>query len=115
MPIVKEAFSGWVNDIILIKVVQNIVDGFPVSVKTSLKFGGSVQPLSPEDIVFARNEGERSWQWLQIHVFSGDTTNLKTNDRIEYRGKKFKVMGLLDYRLNGYVEYHILEDYTNGA
>lgn len=110
MPKVEEAFTDWQIDIVLRKITQINDGGFNVPVETNIKFSGSVQPLSAEQIQL-KPEGQRSWEWLQIHVVTGDTTNLETNDRIIYNERPYKVMMKKDYKLNGYVEYHIMQDY----
>ena len=55
-------------------------------------------------------EGQRSWEWYWIHTKSG-ILNLKTQDKIKFQGKRFKVMAIKDYSLNGFIEYQIVRDY----
>ena len=110
MPKMSSTLSGWQSIIDLYVVTQTIVDGFPVPSRVLHKFRGTIQPLSPEAIKL-KSEGQRSWEWLQIHVVAGDL-NLSNNDVIEYNGVEFKVMAKRDYTLNGYVEYHAVKDYT---
>ena len=47
---------------------------------------------------------------LNIHVKSG-SLNLMTGDKIKFNNKRYKVMGVKDYSLNGFVEYEIVRDY----
>lgn len=105
------AFDGWMVEITLIVIKQKIVDGFTKLIEMPVSFQGTVQPLSPEAIAL-KPDGQRSWQWLQIHCFSGQL-NLVTNDRIIFNGKKYKIMAELDYSLNNYIEYHAIQDYEN--
>lgn len=109
MPQMSAAFSGWMKSFSLNIITQAVVDGFVTEVKRAVTYRGTVQPLSPEQIAL-KPDGQRSWEWLQIHVLTGGD-NLKTNDRIDYNGKEFKVMSVKDYSLNNYVEYHVVADY----
>lgn len=109
MPKMTAVFSGWTSAITLKVISETNVDGFITTTDIDYTFKGIIQPLSPEQIQL-KPEGQRSWQWVQIHCVSGDL-NLKTNDRIEYNGQKYKVMNILDYSLNGFIEYHAIQDY----
>ena len=109
MPQMAAAFDGWTTKINLNVVTQAVFDGFVTDVINTFTFNGTIQPLRPEQIAL-KPDGQRSWEWLQIHVITG-TNNLKTNDRIIYNGKEYKVMSVKDYSLNNYVEYHVVSDY----
>ena len=112
MPQMGAAFSGWQN-VIKLNIVEQAVndDGFVSDQTSVVEFKGTIQPLSPDQI---RNkpDGQRSFQWLQIHAFAG-ALNLKTNSRIDYNGRLFKVMGVYDYSLNNFIEYHAVEDFQD--
>lgn len=112
MPQMGAAFLGWQNSITLQKVTQNVVDGLTVDTLTSHKFQGVIQPLSAKQIAL-KPEGERAWSWFMIHVFAG-TLDLTTSDKILIKGVAYKVMGVWDYSLNNYVEYHVIKDFVNG-
>ncbi len=113
MPQMAAAFRGWQTTVVLRRIAQKIVDGLVVDYNQDISFKGTVQPLSPQKTML-KPEGQRAWKWLQIHCFTG-TTNLVTNDRIIYNGQIFKVMDILDYKLNNYIEYHACADYQNGS
>lgn len=110
MPQMCAAFSGWAVNFTLSKVTQKNIEGDIVDITTTSDYKGTVQPLSPEQIKL-KPEGQRSWEWLQVHVLIG--ADLVTNDRIIYDGKPYKVMFVKNYKLNNYMEYHLVEDYKN--
>ena len=110
MPNMSNTLNGWKNALTLFVVTQTIVNGFPTDSRVEFSFEGVVQPLAPEAIKL-KPEGQRSWNWLQIHVTSGDL-DLKNNDIIEFNNVQFKVMAKKDYALNGYIEYHVVKDFT---
>lgn len=109
MPQMEVAFSGWTSTFTLQIVSQTVVDGFVTDTSVAVTYNGTIQPLSPEQTAL-KPDGERSWEWLQIHVIAGQN-NLETNDRVVYSGNTFKVMSVKDYTLNNYVEYHLVRDY----
>ncbi|MBZ5673707.1 MAG: hypothetical protein LAP61_05615 [Acidobacteriia bacterium] len=108
MPRVGAAFAGWQNKIELLKRSQTVVDGLVQSIDSPFSFTGVMQPLSPNQIEL-KPEGQRAFEWLQIHCTSGPL-NLDPNDRIFFNEKLYKIMAQNDYSLNGYIEYHAIQD-----
>lgn len=111
MPQMVAAFQGWMSKITIGIITQTVVDNFTQDTQTDITFQGTVQPLSPRQIAL-KPEGQRAWEWLQIHCFSGNL-NLHPNDRIIYNSEQYKVMADNDYSLNNYIEYHLVRDYDN--
>lgn len=108
IPKIKVALNGWESNITLNKVTSSIVDYEKVDTIEEISFDGVVQPLSPQELKLKPLES-RSWKWLMIHTKT--YSELETNDLIEYKGEKFKVMAKNDYDLNGYYEYHLVDKY----
>ena len=103
--------TGWEVPLTLVKITQDIIDGDAVKTETEIRFLGVFQPLRDEELQF-KPEGQRSWAWYWIHAKSG-TLDLKTQDKIIFQGKKYKVMTVKDYGLNGFIEYEIILDYED--
>ena len=110
MPKMGLAFNGWQNTITLKIITQTVTNGLITQQEVTKTFKGVIQPLSPKEINL-KPEGQRAFAWLQIHCFSGDL-NLNVNDRIFYNNKTYKLMAILDYSLNNYIEYHLTEDFV---
>lgn len=110
MPQMSAAFAGWFTKITIKQITETIVDGFVQTAATLVTFQGTIQPLAPNELKL-KPEGQRHWEWLQIHCLTG-TLNLLPGNKIIYADKQFKVMGVKDYRLNNYIEYHVVEDYV---
>ena len=108
-PQVDEVLTGWETSITLVKITQSINEGDKVTTETNITFQGVIQPLRTEQLM-SKPENMRSWEWLWIHAKSGGL-NLHTGDKIRFNNKLYKVMGVKDYSLNGYVEYEIVKDY----
>jgi hypothetical protein len=112
MPQMSAAFAGWMMPITIGFVTQTVAStGFVTQAVENITFRGTIQPLSPEEIEL-KPDGQRSWEWLQIHCLQG-SLNLKTNDIIVFNLIKYKVMAVKDYSLNNYIEYHVVKDYQN--
>lgn len=111
MPFMEAAFSNWTSPIALIRISQQIIDGIVTDTREYMRLIGTVQPLEERKLQL-KPEGQRSFTWLQIHIVGGYSP-LKNNDRVEYKGKKYKVMALWDYTQNNYTEYHLVQDFKD--
>jgi len=112
-PQITSAFTGWESTILLVKISQQIIDGFVQDFAQQIPFRGVVQPLSAKQIAL-KPEGERAWAWLQIHIKADSPVKLDVNDRIMYNCRKYKVMARLDWTANNFIELHCVEDFQNG-
>lgn len=113
MPQMNETLTGWEVPITLQKVVQNIVNGFAVETTTPIQFMGVWQPLRDE-VLQSKPENMRSWEWIWIHAKTG-ISNLQTADKVIFNNKRYKIMSVKDYSLNGFIEYELVRDYENAS
>lgn len=111
MPQLDSALTGWEVPLTLVKVFQDIVEGDAVFTEQQINFMGCWQPLRDEELQF-KPEGQRSWQWIWIHAKSSEL-NLQTADKVIFNDKRYKVMSVKDYSLNGFVEYQLIRDFEN--
>lgn len=109
MPQMTRAFGGWQSQITMAKRCQIVLNGLVRNEDTQFSFKGTVQPLTDRAIAL-KPEGQRAFTWLQVHCFSGPIA-VTTNDRVVYNARVFKVMAIRDYTLNGFIEYHLVEDF----
>lgn len=112
MPQMAHVLDGWEVPLTLVKIIQDVVDGDLVYSEIRFNFRGVWQPLRDEQLEL-KPEGQRSWEWIQLHVKSGSELNLETADKVIFRNELFKVIEKKDYSLNGYVEYQLCKDYIN--
>jgi hypothetical protein len=110
MPSLDSALNGWGMPHTITKVTQDILDGDAVLTKVTIEFLGVIQPLNAEELLL-KPEGQRSWEWKQIHDYYG-ILNLHTKDVIEIESISYKVLAVKDYKYNNYMEYHIVKDYV---
>lgn len=111
MPQMAMTLTGWEVPLTLVKVIQDIVDGDAVFTEQQINFMGCWQPLKDEQLQFLP-ENQRSWEWIWIHAKSSEL-NLQTADKVIFNDKRYKVMAVKDYSLNGFVEYQLIRDFES--
>lgn len=111
MPQMRDTLTGWEVPLTLVKVIQDIVEGDAVFTEQQINFMGCWQPLRDEELQF-KPEGQRSWQWIWIHAKASEL-NLQTADKVIFNDKRYKVMAVKDYSLNGFVEYQLIRDFES--
>lgn len=109
MPQMSETLTGWQVPLTLEQVFQNIVDGDKVETTKLISFQGVWQPFNAESLQ-SLPEGWRSWEWIWIHAVSG-SLNLETGDKVIFNQKRYKIMAVKDYSLNGFIEYQLVRDF----
>lgn len=112
MPQMSAAFMGWKVNLALLRITQEISDGFLIDFQETVNVQGTWQPLDPEEIEL-KPEGQRSWEWIDLHI-EGAKLLFDTNDRVLYNSIRYKVMARKDYTLNNFSEYHLVRDYDDG-
>ena len=111
MPNMSTTLTGWEIPLEFEIIKQAINDGDAVKSVQKVQFMGVWQPMKTEDLQFLP-EGQRSWDWYWIHAESG-TLNLQTQDKIIFNGRRYKVMKIKDYSLNGFIEYNVILDFED--
>ena len=111
MPNMRNTLNGWEVPLTLVRITQEVIDGEASKKSEFIRFFGVWQPLRDEQLQF-KPEGQRSWEWIWIHAKSG-TLNLETQDKVIFNNKRYKVMNVKDYSLNGFIEYQLVRDYED--
>lgn len=112
IPDVSNALKNWFQQMTF-TLVNKSVSGFQAyETAVSQTFRGVFQPFSPKRLEI-KPIGERNWSWFTVH--SDTTLELNTDDCIEYLGKQYRVMEVFDFKLYGYFEYHMIEDFTGSG
>lgn len=99
-------FSRWSKPITLVKITSSIIDGERQDIKHPITFHGVIQPLKAQELQ-AKPLDMRSYKWLQIHTTTEQS--LSDGEQIIYNGINYKILGVYDYMLNGFYEYHCVE------
>lgn len=112
MPDVSDALMDWFQPMTF-TLVTTEVDAFQaVETPVNFSFQGVWQPFTPE-MLMIKPEGQRSWKWFTCHA--QPALILNNDDVILYLGTQFRVMQKMDWKLDGYVEYHLVEDYAGSG
>ncbi len=111
MPQMQTTLTGWEVPLTLTKMIQSVNDGFVSFTEQTFNFMGVWQPLKDEQLQFLP-ENQRSWEWIWIHAKASEL-NLQTADKVIFNDKRYKVMAVKDYCLNGFIEYQLVRDYED--
>lgn len=110
-PFMGAAFACWTSPLVFQLLREQIINGEVKDILTPINCKGVVQPLEARKL-YLKPEGQRSFMWLQVHIV-GQQTEIRNNDRIDYKSRRYKVMALLDYSINNYTELHLIEDFQH--
>lgn len=112
LPYVGDAMLNWFQPMVF-GVVTTTVENFQsVQVQTEVSFQGVWQALTERQLML-KPEGERAWSWYWLHA--DPSLTLDTDSVVTYLGKQYRVMSNKDYALYGYIEYHLVEDWTGSG
>lgn len=112
VPDVSDAMFDWFQPMTF-EPVGKVVSGFQVvETATPVNFLGVWQPLT-ERALQLKPEGQRAWSWFWVHA--EPSLVLEVDDVVQYLGVQYRVMTHKDYRLYGYVEYHLVTDWTGSG
>ena len=109
LPNMSSSLSDWFQPMVFVGIDKTVVNHLIREERVNINFRGIWQPMTERKIAL-KPEGQRSWRWFTCH--SSVDLVLNTDEVICYLNKNYRVMGVLDYRLYGFVEYHLVEDYT---
>jgi hypothetical protein len=109
VPDVSGALQEYFQPMTFDVIVKTTV-GFQASETTTpVDFRGTWQPFTDRQL-FLRPEGQRAWSWFWLHADTALVLNV--DDVVIWNGKQTRVMARKDFALYGYVEYHLVQDWT---
>ncbi len=108
--------SGALKDyfqLMVFKPLVKTVSGFQaVETAMPVSFWGTIQPFSARQLML-KPEGQRAWSWWLVHAEPGVV--LEVDDVVSYLSKQYRVMARNDQSLYGYLEFHLVQDYTGSG
>jgi len=108
VPDAGQSMRAWFQKLTLYH-VKKIINDFETSEsKIPFTTSGVIQPLSGRKLEM-KPEGQRSWDWLEVHCENGLT--LVPDEVIEYKGTKYRIMQTKNYSAYGYGYYEMVNDY----
>jgi len=112
VPNVGGALLDWFQPMVFERVVKTTVNFQVVETATQINFRGVIQPLKTRDLIL-KPEGQRAWTWLWLH--SDPSLSLNVDEVVLYLGKQTRIMARQNYTIYGYVEYHLVQDWTGSG
>lgn len=109
IPNMSDALLDWYQDMQFNKVTKTMAVGKVQEEMVLVNFRGIINPFTGRQL-YLKPEGERKWKWHEI--FSDAALVLKPDDVVQYKNTQYRVMWVGDYRIYGYMQYHVIEDYT---
>lgn len=109
MPDVSGALTDWFAPMNFGVVTKVVVNSQVIETQVPVATMGVWQPYSDRQLQMVPY-GERKWKWFTLHALPA--LKLQPDDVVTYLGEQYRVMSEKDYRLNGYVEYKLNNDYT---
>jgi hypothetical protein len=112
VPDVSGALKDWFQPMTF-ELVTKTTSAFQV-VETGdpITFMGIIQPLTERQLIL-KPEGQRAWTWFQLHA--DPVLSLQVDDVVLYLGVQTRVMARKNYDIYGYVEYHLVQDWTGSG
>lgn len=111
-PDVSGALQDYYQPMQFTPVAKEIVGFQVLETPNPINFRGVMQPFAERQL-YLKPEGQRAWSWFLLHC--DITLALNVDDVVLWRGKQTRVMARKDYNLYGYVEYHLVQDWTGAG
>lgn len=112
VPDVSGAMTDWFQPMAFTQIAKSVVGFEAVETPTVTNFRGVIQPLSGRRLEL-KPEGQRAWTWLLLHA--DPSLTLEVDEVVTYNGVQTRVMSQKDFRLYGYVEYELVQDWTGAG
>lgn len=107
LPNVNKNLKSWEQNIVLILITKEIIDGWLQETQTVLNYTAVVQPMNWKEQLMLK-EGQRSYknQWLH----SSQNILVNNDALVKFNSIIYRVLKTKDYKLYGYTELFLLED-----
>lgn len=109
VPDVSGAMTDYYQPLVFTLVQKNTVGFQVVETPTNINFQGVIQPFTERQL-FLKPEGQRAWTWILLHA--QPVLTLKVDDVVLWNGIQTRVMSRKDFALYGYVEYHLVQNWS---
>lgn len=112
VPDVSGALKDWFQAMIFTRVLKETIGFQDVETPTDINFQGVIQPLSGRDLML-KPEGQRAWTWFLLHA--DPVLLLDVDEVVTWISKQTRVMSRKTYAMYGFVEYHLVQDWTGAG
>jgi hypothetical protein len=112
VPDVSGALKDWFQLLTFTPVLKTTTAFQVLEVGNPQNFWGLVTPYTPRNMAILP-EGERAWTYLRI--LAEPVLTLQVDDVIVFLGKQTRIMSRNDFKLEGFVEYKAIQDWTGAG
>lgn len=112
IPNMMETIRDWFQIMTFTQIVKTVQGFEVVETPTITTFRGVIMPYS-ERTLYLMPEGERAWSHFML--FTDPVLKLEVDDIVTLFNKQTRVLGKLDYTLYGYVQFHLVQDWTGSG
>lgn len=112
LPNMGGAMLDYFQPMVFTNVAKSVVGFQNVETPTTVNFQGVWQPFTDQQLNM-RPEGQRQWLWFTLHA--DPSLALMPDDVLDYLNVQYRVMMKRDYTEYGYIEYHLVNDYTGSG
>lgn len=112
MPNMSGAIDQWMQKMVFTIVEKTMINYQIYESGTDYNFQGVWQPFTIQQLML-KPTGERDWKWFMLHTQIG--VGLSPDMVVTYLGTQYRVKEKLDYTLDGYLEYHLIQDYVGSG
>jgi hypothetical protein len=111
VPDMSTTLQGWFQQL-QFELITKSVEGFQnYETSVTVNTRGVIQPFSDRQLLL-KPEGQRAWSWYWLHAEVALNNVLKVDDILTYSGRNYRVMSKRNYSLYGFIEYHLITDWT---
>lgn len=117
LPDVSGALLNWFQPLIFVRVTTAVVRFSAKKTLDRIESQGVIQPFTSRQLAM-KPEGERAWSWFTMHTLPG--IDLVPGDEFVVPNlvdgdKPYRVMGQKEWKQYGYVEFEVVQNYTEVA
>lgn len=113
LPNMASALNNWLINMIFGIVGKVVNSTFEVTeTETDIEFKGVWQPFTSQQLML-KPEGQRAWKWFTVHALV--QLKLEPDMVVKYLAQQYRVMEVRNYMEYGYMEYHLVQDYTGSG
>lgn len=112
VPDVSGALQDYYQPMTFEPLVKTVTGFQAVEQGEPINFRGMIQPFTDRQL-YLKPEGQRAWTWFLL--YTDPVLTLQVDDVVLYKGIQTRVMSRKDFALYGYVEYHLVQDWTGAG
>lgn len=109
LPNMSDAMTDYFQPMVFVQIVKSVENFLSVETPTKILFEGVMQPLTEQQLRM-KPEGQRKWEWFWLHAEPG--LSLNPDEEVFWQNVKYRVMARKNYFQYGYIEYHLVDDFS---